>query len=86
MPDKAAIIVEDAPNWARQHELKLAGYGFATSTAKSYADAVTLLRQRRFDLAVVDLSLGFQDEFQNLNGIFLLEYLTAKNTPVIIVT
>jgi len=86
MPDKTAIIIEDSPNWARQHELTLAGFGFATSTAKSYADAVTLLRQRHFDLAVVDLSLGHQEELLDLNGVFLLEHLTARNTPVIIVT
>jgi CheY-like chemotaxis protein len=86
MPDKTAIIVEDIRNWARQHELTLTRMGFATSTAKDYADAVTLLRQRRFDLAVVDLSLGHEDEFRDLNGIFLLEHLTAKNIPVIVVT
>ncbi len=86
MPDKTAIIVEDARNWARQHELTLARLGFASFIAKNYADAVSLLRHQRFDLAVVDLSLGHQDEFHDLNGIFLLEHLTAKNTPIIVVT
>lgn len=86
MPDKTAIIVEDARNWARQHESTLTRLGFVSFTAKSYADAVSLLRHQRFDLAVIDLSLGHQDEFNDLNGIYLLEHLASRDTPVIVVT
>jgi len=86
MAEKTAIVVEDASNWAKQHQLSLGELDFKTSVAKDYADAVSLLCRERFDVAVVDLCLTTQADVDNLNGIFLLEHLQSKNTPVIIVT
>jgi len=88
MAAKTAIIVEDYQNWLKQHELTLAELGFKTEGAKSYAEAVGLLRRQQFDVAVIDLCLGLTDdhEVKNLDGVFLLEHLVAKGTQVIIVT
>lgn len=86
MAAKTAIIVEDYQNWLKQHELTLAELGFKTEGAKSYAEAVGLLRRQRFDVAVIDLCLANDYEVTNLDGVFLLEHLVAKDTQVIIVT
>lgn len=86
MSEKQALIVEDAPNWVKQHQLSLGELGFKTFIANDYAEAVGLLRRQRFDLAVIDLCLTTQAEPENLNGLFLLEYLVEKNIPVIVVT
>jgi len=86
MPDKTAIIVEDDQNWARLHRVSMNELGFSSSIARGYAEAVSLLRSETFDLAVIDLCLKRPDELVNLNGIFLLEYIVSKQTPVIIVT
>jgi hypothetical protein len=86
MGEKHALIVEDALNWVKQHQLALDELGFKTSVANDYAEALGLLRREPFDLAVVDLCLTTHSEPENLNGVFLLYYLAEKNIPVIIVT
>jgi CheY-like chemotaxis protein len=84
--EKQVLIVEDASNWVKRHQLSLSELGFKTFVAHDYAEAVGLLRHERFDLAVIDLYLSTKAEPENLNGVFLLQYLFEKNIPVIIVT
>src|SRR5574341_769880 len=86
MSQRHALIVEDALNWVKQHQLALAELGFKTSVANDYAEAIGLLRRERFDMAVLDLCLTTHSEPENLNGVFLLQYLAEKSVPVIIVT
>jgi CheY-like chemotaxis protein len=86
MNEKRALIVEDTLNWAKQHQLSLSELGFKTSIANDYAEALGLLRREHFEMAVIDLSLTTNAEPENLNGVFLLEYLVEKNIPVIVVT
>lgn len=86
MNEKHALIVEDALNWVKQHQLSLGELDFKTLVANDYAEALGLLRRERFELAVIDLCLTTHAEPENLNGVFLLEYLVEKNIPVIVVT
>jgi hypothetical protein len=86
MSQKHALIVEDALNWVKQHQLALGELDFKAHVANDYAEALGLLRRERFDVAIIDLCLTTHAEPENLNGIFLLHYLAAKNIPVIIVT
>jgi CheY-like chemotaxis protein len=86
MATKHALIVEDASNWVKQHQLSLGELGFKTSAANNYAEALGLLRRDHFDVAVIDLCLTTDAEPENLDGVFLLDYLVEKNIPVIIVT
>lgn len=86
MSEKQALIVEDAANWATQHQLALSELGFKTMVANDYAEASGLLRREQFAIAVIDLCLITHAEPENLNGIFLLQALAEKNIPVIIVT
>jgi len=80
MNEKQALIVEDALNWAKQHQLALDGLGFKTAVVNDYAEALGLLRRERFDVAIVDLCLTTHSEPENLNGVFLLQYLAEKNS------
>jgi len=86
MSKKRALIVEDAGNWVKRHELSLRELGFATVVADDYAEALGRLRRERFEVAVIDLCLMTDAEPENLNGVFLLEHLVEKNIPVIVVT
>jgi len=86
MNAKRALIVEDTLSWAKQHQLSLSDLGFETAIAKDYGEALGLLRREHFAVAVIDLSLTTNAEPENLNGVFLLEYLVGKNVPVIVVT
>lgn len=86
MNEKHALIVEDAPNWATQHQLALSELGFKIFVANDYAEALGLLRREQFEVAIIDLCLTTHSEPDNLNGVFLLQGLAEKNIPVIIVT
>ena len=86
MAEKIALIVEDALNWIKQHQLALSEIGFKSFTARGYAEAVGMIRREKFDIAVIDLGLPSSAESDSLNGVFLLEHLAEKNTPVIVVT
>jgi CheY-like chemotaxis protein len=86
MSQRQALIVEDALNWAKQHQLALDDLDFKTAVANDYAEALGLLRRERFDVAIIDLCLTTQSEPENLNGVFLLQYLSEKSVPVIVVT
>ncbi len=86
MSQRYALIVEDALNWVKQHQLALDDLDFKTAVANDYAEALGLLRRERFDVAIVDLCLTTQSEPENLNGVFLLQYLSEKSVPVIVVT
>jgi len=86
MNEKHALIVEDAPNWATQHQLSLSELGFKTFVANDYAEALGLLRRERLEVAIIDLCLTTHSEPDNLNGVFLLQGLAERNIPVIIVT
>ena len=86
MSEKHALIVEDAPNWATQHQLALSELGFKTFVANDYAEALGLLRREQLEVAIIDLCLTTHSEPDNLNGVFLLQGLAEKNIPVIIVT
>jgi hypothetical protein len=86
MNEKHALIVEDALNWVKQHQLALDELDFKTAVANDYAEALGLLRREHFDVAIIDLCLTTQSEPENLNGVFLLQYLSEKSVPVIVVT
>ena len=53
--------------------------GFTTKTARSYADAVALLKKRNFDCITLDLGLG--DE----TGIWILNFLAELRSKASIV-
>lgn len=86
MSQRHALIIEDASNWVKQHQLALDELDFKAAVANDYAEALGLLRREHFDVAIVDLCLTTQSEPENLNGVFLLQYLTEKKVPIIVVT
>lgn len=74
------LIVEDDVRW-REDVLReaLEDEGYQVQTRSSYNEAIAVLDQQTFDLAVIDVNLTGVSG--NQDGIRLLERLASMNTP-----
>lgn len=88
MPEqKRILVVEDDAEW-RENILRdaLEDEGYQVKTCASYEEAVTILDEGDFDLAVVDVNLTGVSG--NRDGIRVVERIaeTGKRTAVIVVS
>jgi CheY-like chemotaxis protein len=63
------LIIEDDPKTIQLLELVLGSQGYETSVAKRGDEGLALMRNRRFDLLVLDLMLPGMDGFEVLRQI-----------------
>ena len=83
------LIVEDDAGWRNILEDLLNETGFQVHTSTSFGEALGLLRNDKFSLAVLDLSLNQpirNSDEQEPHGYQLLEITKANNIPTIVVS
>lgn len=76
------LIIEDAVIHSTIISRIAEQVGFSTTTAKSYDDAASLLRQRSFDCVTVDLGLGEHAGSE----VFRLLAAAASRVPTVIIS
>jgi CheY-like chemotaxis protein len=69
---KAVLIVEDEKPLAHALELKLQHEGMETAVAGNGEDALKLLKERAFDVVLLDMMMPVMDGFQTLEHIMKL--------------
>lgn len=74
------LVVDDEANIRELYSAELADEGYAVATAAGISEAVELLEQQSFDLAVLDIKL------KNESGIELLQKIVKErhDMPVIL--
>ena len=79
---KKILIIEDEKTLAHALEIKLTRSGFTVNTAFNGEDGIKLVKEKPFDLILLDLIMP------KLDGFAVLELLKAKNikTPVMVLT
>jgi DNA-binding response OmpR family regulator len=73
MASKRVLIVEDERPLARALELKLAHEGIETMTAGNGEDCLRLLKEKEFDVVLLDMMMPVMDGFQVLGEINKME-------------
>lgn len=81
-----ALVIEDDPQWQEFHRAILEPMGYRIETARTFARACGLVKNRLYDVAILDLRLYSSEQPDNRDGVFLLPWLIRKGVPVIIVT
>src|SRR6185312_14273598 len=80
-PHRSILVIEDEPMLAMDVENSLRAAGFhVMGPAGSTAEALSMLRGRRPDLAILDLNLGSEMVFA------LFDHLETAQTPFIILS
>ncbi len=80
---KTVLLVDDDLDFLAQHELGLKSIGFTVISAESQKDALELIANKKYDIAVFDLMM------ENEDSGFILSYNSKKknpDVPVIIAT
>ena len=82
---KRILIVDDMPHWRRLLSTLLAEYEL--ETIDSYANAVLVIKNSKFDVAILDIRLDDENSF-NVDGVDLLKKLRIQqpNIGIIILT
>ena len=83
-PRVSVLIVEDNPSWQMNYRELLEDEGYFVQVASTRQQAELLLKEQRFDLAIIDIRLDESDP-NNIEGIRLAERIEALETklPVI---
>ncbi len=68
---KYALVLDDMDNWCRVVKMLLEEEGLDVSLAKNRKEAETMLDELAFDLAVLDVRLVSEEQF-NVEGLGLL--------------
>ncbi|HSO27133.1 MAG TPA: response regulator transcription factor, partial [Anaerolineales bacterium] len=85
--ERAALLVEDDAGWRSLLSELLGENGYEVETSASYGQARGSLQSRRFDLAVVDLSLASSlAPESNRDGYRLLSSFQARGVTTIVVS
>jgi two-component system cell cycle response regulator DivK len=90
--NRRILVVDDNPVVLKAFELKLKSHGFQVMTATEGSGAVSLARQERPDLIVLDIHFPPQVGSTGLqwNGFNIMQWMQrfneAANIPVIIIT
>ena len=80
--DKTILVVDDESDIRIIVESLLANHGYKVVQAKDGAEAVILLRKRRFDLMVLDIMMPKMDGYQVMDA---LKKITPE-LPVVMLT
>jgi CheY-like chemotaxis protein len=84
---KTILVVDDESDVRMVVEAILTGHGYGVVQARDGAEALLLLRQRKFDLMVLDIMMprmdGYQvmDELKKVNPDLPVIMLTARTQP-----
>jgi len=73
MANKKVLIVEDERPLAHALELKLGHEGIETTTANNGEDCLKLLKEKEFDVVLLDMMMPVMDGFQVLAEIDKME-------------
>jgi DNA-binding NarL/FixJ family response regulator len=90
--DNEILVVEDDAGWRSIISELLTDAGYSVTLSTSFGDALGHIRRKKFDLAIMDLSLStevssWQDEpNEHLEGIELLTSTRIAGMPTIIVS
>ncbi|GEM_PF-4474102 len=76
---KHALVLDDMDNWCRMIKMLLEEEGLHVSLARNRREAEIMLKEQSFDLAVLDVRLVSEEEF-NVEGLGLL-YDIKKRYP-----
>lgn len=74
------LVVEDDFSWQLNYEEILEDEGYLVEVAASKKEADRKLRERTFDVAIVDLRLVDQDP-KNMDGIEVVKLMRDLNAP-----
>ena len=82
MKSARALVVDDDPGILEVLEMRLQSMGLDVSLAKNYREAITLLDERGFDVALFDLRM------EPINGLKLMDAAHERQPrlPVLIMT
>lgn len=81
------LVVEDDPQWQKSFDELVRDAGFVPDIHSTYNEAAAALAQQEYALAVVDISLAFQDHLHR-GGVLVLQEIIVqkKGLPAIVVT
>ena len=87
MAEQAVLVVEDDLDWQKSFTEIINDAGFKPVVVSNYQDAVVALSDHVYSLAVVDISLSFQDHADR-DGIAVLKKVESLSMqlPTVIVT
>ena len=87
MTEARVLIVEDDPNWQDIFREIVVDSGFEPVLASSHQAALAALKEQRYALAIVDISLSLPD-YADRGGVEVLKAMAASPTdlPAIVVT
>ncbi len=87
MPEQFILVVEDAPDWQKLLAEIAGDAGFCPTIISTYNEAVAALRKQPFALAIVDISLSFDDHLHR-GGVEVLRHIAKMPTrlPAIVIT
>lgn len=91
-PVDQALLVEDDAGWREILYELLKDAAYHVRLCASYGEALGCLRREKYRLAVIDLSLGGESDWQTdasgrvLEGSQLLDYTRAEGIPTIVVS
>ena len=77
--EKQVLLVDDDPDFLEQHRLLLERAGYVVKAATSEEEATELLKEEKFDAAVLDLMLEHDD------GGFVLAHRIRRTAPMPII-
>jgi DNA-binding NarL/FixJ family response regulator len=82
-----ALVVEDDAGWRSIIAELLHEKGLRVDACRSYGEALGMLRQKKYVLAVVDLTLSSSvAPFDNTDGLRLLDHTGKAGVPAIVVS
>jgi DNA-binding NtrC family response regulator len=81
------LVVDDLPDWRKTLGGLLTDEGYAVDVAGSQEDALSLMKEKPFDLAVLDIRLDETDE-ENVEGLDLGTQIQERwpETGIIFIT
>lgn len=78
------LVVDDIADWRKTLSGLLCEVGYKVDVADSFKSAVTLLRSKKFDLAITDVRLDETDEI-NIQGLDLASEIKRHWTSIKII-
>src|SRR5205085_1552460 len=72
--------IEDSPRFVRQYRRSLERAGYACDVVDTRADAISMLQNKSYDVAIVDLQL--RDDITHKGGIDVLEYIAKSDEDI----
>ncbi len=77
------LVVEDDPSWQKNFELFFESDAFVIHTATNSQDAISLINEHIFDLAILDINLT--NVPHNYDGLRIGQYIWNKNKRIKII-